>query len=53
MVNNINLDGFETIGNGIFLYKNFLSTEVTKGIKIVVPSYAYQVIKVPIDKVVD
>ena len=30
-----------------------LSAEVTKGIKIVVPSYAYQVIKVPIDKVVD
>jgi hypothetical protein len=30
-----------------------MSAEVTKGIKIVVPSYAYQIIKVPIDKVVD
>ncbi len=32
MVNNINLDGFVTIGNGIFLYKNFLSTEVANNL---------------------
>ena len=30
-----------------------MSAEVTKGIKIVITGYAYQVIKVPIDKVVN
>lgn len=32
MVKNINLQGFETIGNGIFIYKNFLSADVAENI---------------------
>lgn len=30
MVNNINLDGFEAIGDGIFIYKNFITSEEAK-----------------------
>jgi len=32
MVDNINLEGFETIGDGIFIYKNFLSNEVANNL---------------------